>query len=62
MIPTRPPLVYNKLCSKCLRHCKQQASALLLECPRYLARPFKSPTYRFDQLDLFAGEPERTSE
>jgi len=46
----------NRLCPKCLRHCKQGETALLLDCPRYLARPFKSPDYAFDQLDLFSGD------
>jgi len=56
---TRQPMERNRLCSKCLRHCKQQATVLLLECPRYLPRPFKSPTYHFDQLDLFGKESEQ---
>ena len=45
----------NKLCAKCLRHCKQDDAVLMLECPRFFARPFKSPEYSFDQLDLFGG-------
>jgi len=59
--PTDPPLskrqpAPNRLCPKCLRHCKQAEAALLLDCPRYLARPFKSPDYAFDQLDLFGSD------
>jgi hypothetical protein len=43
----------NPLCRKCLRACRQTASALLLDCPRYFPRPFKIVEHRFDQLDLF---------
>ncbi|WP_199177388.1 hypothetical protein [Geothermobacter hydrogeniphilus] len=43
----------NKLCRRCLRECRQPENVLLLECPRFLKRPFKSPAYRFNQLDLF---------
>ncbi len=46
----------NPLCLKCLRHCKQPANNLLLECPRYFPLPFKVEKLRFDQLDLFDGE------
>ena len=50
--PTGPTA--NKLCARCLRHCKQDAAVVLLECPRFLVRPFKSPHYSFAQLELFA--------
>jgi hypothetical protein len=43
----------NPLCRKCLRTCRQTASALLVDCPRYLPRPFKITEHRFAQLDLF---------
>jgi hypothetical protein len=43
----------NTLCRKCLRPCRQPADALLIDCPRYLPRPFKVAEHRFDQLDLF---------
>jgi hypothetical protein len=43
----------NPLCSKCLRSCKQPATALLLECPRFFPLPFKVERHRFDQLSLF---------
>jgi hypothetical protein len=43
----------NPLCAKCLRHCKQPATALLVECPRFSPMPFKVERYRFDQLSLF---------
>lgn len=58
---TRPGPVTepNRICSKCLRTCKQQLTVVLLECPRYLPRPFKSPSYRFSQLDLFTPEDGR---
>lgn len=52
----QPKLTANKLCARCLRPCKQDDAVLLLECPRFYARPFKSPVYAFDQLDLFAGQ------
>lgn len=42
----------NPLCRKCLRACRQPASAILLDCPRYLPRPFKVAEHRFTQLDL----------
>ncbi len=43
----------NSLCRKCLRACRQPAAALLLDCPRFLPRPFKVAEHRFAQLDLF---------
>jgi hypothetical protein len=43
----------NPLCAKCLRHCKQPATVLLVECPRFLPLPFKVERHRFDQLSLF---------
>jgi hypothetical protein len=46
---------YNRLCAKCLRSCRQPAGTLLINCPRFLPRPFDVKTYRFDQLDLFGG-------
>lgn len=46
----------NKLCGKCMRNCKQGQSVLLLDCPRFLPRPFKSEELKFTQLDLF-GNP-----
>lgn len=46
----------NPLCGKCVRHCKQEAGNLLVDCPRYLPRPFKITKHRFDQLDLFGGK------
>ena len=42
----------NPLCRKCLRACRQPAAAILLDCPRYLPRPFKVAEHRFTQLDL----------
>ena len=47
---------YNKLCIRCIRQCKQPAAMLMLECPRFQPRPFKSEKHKFQQLDLF-GEP-----
>ncbi len=49
-------IVVNKLCGKCMRSCRQGAAVLLLDCPRFLARPFKSEVLKFTQLDLF-GNP-----
>jgi hypothetical protein len=46
-------LACNALCGKCLRHCKQSPPAVLVDCPRYLPRPFKIVEHRFDQLELF---------
>jgi len=44
----------NTLCRKCLRSCRQPASAVLVDCPRFLPLPFKVDKHAFDQLDLFA--------
>lgn len=43
----------NKLCGRCIRQCKQPLTVLMLECPRYQPRPFKSEVHRFQQLNLF---------
>ena len=43
----------NKLCAKCLRHCKQDESILLIDCPRFLPFPFKVEKNRYEQMDLF---------
>lgn len=43
----------NKLCRRCVRHCKQPQEVLLLSCPRYQQRPFAPEELRFKQLDLF---------
>jgi len=48
-----PKPVCNPLCGKCLRHCRQPVGAVLVDCPRYLPRPFKVAVHRFDQLELF---------
>jgi hypothetical protein len=47
---------YNVLCAKCLRVCKQLEGSHILDCPRYLHRPFKIVEHKFSQLDLFGGE------
>lgn len=44
----------NKLCRRCVRNCRQGEAVLLLDCPRFLSRPFKSEELKFIQLDLFA--------
>jgi hypothetical protein len=43
----------NKLCQRCIRQCKQPEAIVMLECPRFQARPFKSEQLKFEQLDLF---------
>lgn len=55
---TKPldPATLNPLCGKCLRPCKQPATVVLLECPRFYPLPFKVERHRFDQLELFAKE------
>lgn len=45
-----------KLCRRCIRHCKQPLSIVLLDCPRFQPRPFKSEEFRFAQLDLFGDD------
>jgi len=45
--------VFNKLCVRCVRKCKQPVAILMLECPRFQQRPFKSEEFNFQQLDLF---------
>ncbi len=54
-----PEKKVNKLCGRCLRHCRQPESAVLVDCPRFLPRPFKVAVHRFDQLDLFGEEPRK---
>lgn len=46
----------NKLCAKCLRHCKQPEAVLLVDCPRFLPFPFKVEKNRYEQIDLFGSE------
>ncbi|HKJ04675.1 MAG TPA: hypothetical protein VJ974_03680 [Geopsychrobacteraceae bacterium] len=43
----------NKLCIRCVRSCKQTVGIMMLDCPRFQARPFKSDAHRFTQLGLF---------
>jgi hypothetical protein len=45
----------NSLCERCLRSCRQNAAIILIECTRFLPRPFKIVEHRFDQLDLFGA-------
>lgn len=54
-----PETKVNKLCGRCLRHCRQPEAAVLVDCPRFLPRPFKVAVHRFDQLDLFGEEPRK---
>ncbi|GAB4178715.1 MAG: hypothetical protein Tsb0017_26650 [Geothermobacteraceae bacterium] len=53
MVRPIPRETSNSLCRRCLRSCRQPGHVLLLECPRFLPRPFKSPEYAFSQLNLF---------
>lgn len=48
---------FNRLCSRCIRQCKQDLTIQMLECPRFQPRPFKSEQCCFQQLDLF-GDPQ----
>jgi hypothetical protein len=50
------PKPCNKLCAKCLRHCKQPEEVLLVDCPRFLPFPFKVEKNRYEQIDLFGSE------
>jgi hypothetical protein len=50
----------NKLCAKCLRHCKQDESILLIDCPRFLPFPFKIEKNSYKQMDLFGPEGEES--
>ena len=56
MTPAQTVKTINALCVKCLRHCKQPAENLLLECPRYFPLPFKVEKLKFDQMELFELE------
>jgi hypothetical protein len=46
-------LEINKLCGRCIRQCKQPDSIVMLDCPRFQPRPFKSEVLKYEQLDLF---------
>jgi hypothetical protein len=48
-----PPEEMNKLCRRCIRQCKQSVSIVMLECPRFQPRPFKSEEFKFKQMNLF---------
>jgi hypothetical protein len=50
---------YNPLCIKCLRSCKQPATSLLVDCPRYYPLPFKVERHRYSQLNLFDGKKQK---
>jgi len=52
----KEPAPCNPLCGRCLRHCKQLQTTLLVDCPRFQPFPFKVEKHRYEQLDLF-GEP-----
>lgn len=56
---TEPEKKVNSLCGRCLRHCRQPEGAVLVDCPRFLPRPFKVAVHRFDQLDLFGEKPDK---
>ena len=48
----------NPLCLKCIRHCKQDESSLLVDCPRFQPYPFKIEKMNFEQMGLFQDEEE----
>ena len=52
-VSKKQPEEINKLCRRCIRFCKQPTTMLLLSCPRYQQRPFKSEELKFQQLELF---------
>ncbi len=54
MSPKSPPQNCNALCLKCLRNCRQPASVVLVDCPRFFPLPFRVDKHKFTQLDLFA--------
>jgi len=56
MSKKKPQEPINTLCARCLRHCKQLQTTLLVDCPRFQPFPFKVEKHRYEQLDLF-GEP-----
>ncbi len=55
MVEEQQPTI-NKLCRGCVRQCKQLDTIVMLDCPRFQPRPFKSEELRFEQLDLFNGK------
>ena len=48
----------NHLCEDCLRHCKQDVAVVMVQCKRYLPRPFKVNKVKQEQLTLFGADPE----
>jgi len=52
MVEKNTPAI-NKLCRRCVRSCKQPVTMVMLACPRFQPRPFKSEELRFQQLELF---------
>ncbi|KIH77855.1 hypothetical protein GFER_04300 [Geoalkalibacter ferrihydriticus DSM 17813] len=43
----------NTLCRRCVRTCRQSEKVLLLDCPRFVARPFKVEKPPGKQMELF---------
>lgn len=52
----QPSEAINKICRRCSRLCKQPDTVVMLACPRFQSRPFKSEELNFTQLDLFKPE------
>lgn len=52
----------NKLCRKCMRTCRQAESVLLVDCARFLPRPFTSEKHEFAQLDLFGAPADQDAD
>ncbi|NIQ95136.1 MAG: hypothetical protein GWN87_13690 [Desulfuromonadales bacterium] len=46
----------NPLCLKCIRHCKQNETTLLVDCPRFQPYPFKIEKRNYEQLGLFGND------
>ena len=49
----------NALCHKCIRHCKQDETSLLVDCPRFQPYPFKIEKRNFEQMRLFGDEDDQ---
>lgn len=50
---SRVPTSANVLCRRCIRSCRQSNQVLLLDCPRFVPRPFKVQKPPGEQLNLF---------
>ncbi len=52
--------MYNKLCERCIHHCKQDESAKIMQCPRFQKRltdnEFKDLIDELDTMETKATE------